>query len=141
LVCFYIAHACISCRYIYVQTTIRHVPLTNIVISSTYSCLHGKTDNTRHLCYRTLLQDTATVVLFQFPAPSQGPINNGQIALSWHFSARNTRCHPPIACSPVLVPAFCGAARLANAHLVSECFFRVPPACSRPLFSPSTSAF
>jgi hypothetical protein len=75
------------------------------------------------------------------PCPVQGPIDNGQIALSWHFSARNTRCHPPIACSPVLVPAFCGAARLANAHLVSECFFRVPPACSRPLFSPSTSAF
>ena len=31
-------------------------PLTSIVLSSTYSCLHGKTDNTRHLCYDTLLQ-------------------------------------------------------------------------------------
>jgi len=81
--------------------------LTSIILSSTNSLLHGN-----QKLHVTIPAISATAVLFQLPAP-QGPIDNGQITFSWHLShlsARNTRCHPPIASLYVLVPAFCGAA-------------------------------
>jgi hypothetical protein len=95
--CIFILHSHVfSCRYIhvYVQTTIRHVPLTGVVLSSTYSCSHGK---------QIIHAVSAKIQCYNSPVPNslprpRDPIDNGQITLSWLLApgtpAATLQSHP-----------------------------------------------
>ena len=60
LVYFYIANAYTSCRYLYVQTAIRHAPHRHRSILDVLMLTWKIDNNARHLCYSTARQQSCS---------------------------------------------------------------------------------
>jgi hypothetical protein len=133
LVYFYIANAYTSCRYLYVQTAIRHAPHRHRSILDVLMLTWKIDNNARHLCYSTARQQSCSSSLPRPRDPSTTGRSPSPGILAPGTPAAIHQSHPRLCWFLHFAAQHAAAERAANAHLVAECFFRVPLACSRPL--------